>query len=195
MIKTLATTICLSLSLTGLSADKSTNSLYQQAPNFVIPKSLKAITPDYRKQWHRLSDSEFSGLHWQQFVVIYSNIGQDVYNNNYRTYINHYINEEPSSKPNKKAFTQYPEGTIIIKESFANHTPQIADALTLTIMIKHPKGFDSANGDWEYLQTSSDGRILLRGKADDPAVYQPCGECHKNMKERDYIFSTIISKP
>lgn len=167
---------------------------------FKLPTSLSSDLENYRHQWTRLTGFDFSGLHWNQFIVIYANKGSDIYKNNYRAYLDVYRSEEDEEddidlEDSPESFVTYDPGTIFVKENYLAAKGKPTKPLSLTIMIKHKPGFDPENGDWEYIQSDPDGKILLKGKVNDPAIHSVCGDCHQNMAERDYIFSTYYSEP
>lgn len=76
----------------------------------------------------------------------------------------------------------YPVGTIVVKNSYAGDNGQIGDLSGVTVMVKRDAGYDSENGDWEYVNLSADldvkGQGLLNG----------CISCHSAAADRDYIF-------
>ena len=63
-------------------ADKPTSEkdIFKVQP-FQLPDTLKNSLKDYRHTWLRLTGFDFSGLHWNQFVVIYVNKGAEIYKN------------------------------------------------------------------------------------------------------------------
>ncbi|NKI17802.1 cytochrome P460 family protein [Spongiibacter sp. KMU-166] len=158
---------------------------------FDIPASATVLSDNYRSSWARLSGFEYSGLHWNQFIILYSNIGQEVYKENYLQYITWF--EDPDDDDNTPEYSSYPEGTVILKENFASKQGKPNAAISVTAMIKKPAGYDSANGDWEYLQFGPDGTVLLQGAASKPYVEQQCGACHRSVADRDYVFAHVFS--
>jgi len=89
----------------------------------------------------------------------------------------------------KKAF---PVGSIIVKEKFVRpktknfwDTAKLSkDAMPelLTVMVKREKGFDPANGDWEYQVLKGDGSKRTS------VGLEYCAKCHAGRKSRDYVF-------
>ena len=77
----------------------------------------------------------------------------------------------------------YPEGTILLKESFNNRAALEADRNPdLTLMIKLAQGMSPATGDWEYIRP--DG---ARGTGDsDLGAF--CRDCHLFAAATDYNF-------
>jgi hypothetical protein len=86
----------------------------------------------------------------------------------------------------------FPVGSIIIKEKFArpsgikawesHNLPANAKPELLTAMVKHAKGFDPANGDWEYVVLS--GEMTKSTKVG----LGFCADCHRNRKGTDFVF-------
>ena len=159
---------------------------------FKIPKDLKLKLNCYRKCWRRVTGFELSGLHWQQFVVIYTNLGGNAYKKNFFEYMRVYEDEEDEDIP--PHFKTYPAGTIIVKENFASDKGRPGTALSLTTMIKHQPGYDPENGDWEYIQTNSSGQYMVGGKQLGKESQKSCQNCHNNVAERDRVFATFYSK-
>lgn len=92
-----------------------------------------------------------------------------------------------------RTWPNFPVGTIIVKEKYqlgkpralgdfsARALPSGAKPVLLTAMIKHGKGFDPKNGDWEYLALSGD----FARRADG---LRHCASCHALRKKGDYVF-------
>lgn len=155
---------------------------------------------DYRKDWIRLSGFELSALHWNQFVAVFTNQAADIYRNNYLEYVrtsqDDYDEDEEEEDEDGNIITKYkpyPEGTVIIKEGFSSSEGKPGAPIFIVLMKKHPKGYDTTNGDWEYMKFTSDGSEIMRGKASDPAVAAQCANCHINVADRDYVFSSFFS--
>ncbi len=134
---------------------------------FDVPPAYADSLGDYRKRWERLTGFEYSGLHWNQFIMVYTN--------------------------NLPRYQPYPVGTVVLKENFLAEGGKPTQATTVTAMIKQSPGYAPQAGDWEYLQFDAAGRIIVAGRGDDPAIRALCADCHNNMAERDYIFSQIYS--
>ncbi|MBB3048689.1 hypothetical protein FHR99_002963 [Litorivivens lipolytica] len=160
---------------------------------FDIPESDREKLEDYRQTWTRLTGFEYSGLHWNQFVVVYSDLGAQAYQTNYTQYIAWY--EDPDEFDGMPDYVTYPRGTTILKENFSIVDGKPEKSLTVTAMIKREPGYDAENGDWEYLQFDAAGKVLLRGKGSDPNIDEQCASCHKHVAERDYIFAQVFSAP
>jgi len=100
-----------------------------------------------------------------------------------------------SSKPER-----FPVGSIVVKEKYLSPArdsktweyrklPKNAKPELLTVMIKREKGFDPANGDWEYQVLSGDVR-----KSETKGL-DHCAKCHKNLAEQDYVFQRHCKTP
>lgn len=158
---------------------------------FKPPKdeTLKAQIADYRTKWVRVSGLQFSGMHWGQSVMVYINQRPDIYKHNHLIYLQEF---EEFDEDETYVYDPYPVGTIILKENFLVNLEEKTQALTQTLMIKHEEGYDKAMGDWEYVQISHDGTVIVRGSSSrNEAVANLCGNCHKNLANRDFIFHTL----
>jgi hypothetical protein len=167
---------------------------------FKVSKENIGLYGDYRSKWLRMSGFELSTLHWNQFVAIFVNQSSDVYRANYIEYLRtsqddyDEVDEEEDEKGNViSKYKKYPPGTMLAKEGFNSHQGKPGDPTFLVIMKKHEAGYDTANGNWEYMQFAVDGTSLLRGKGSDPAVMKLCAGCHTNVADRDYVFSSFFS--
>lgn len=158
---------------------------------FDVPEQYKDAFDNYRKRWTRLTGFEYSGLHWEQFISVYTFLGEQSYRHNYLEFITWF--EDPDEEANEPQYINYPEGTMLLKENFSVKEGKPGDAVSVTAMIKHAPGYDSGNGDWEYLQFDPQGKILLNGNSRDEKVFESCAKCHGNVADRDYVFSQMHS--
>ncbi len=95
-----------------------------------------------------------------------------------------YVNDAGESVGLGQVDFPYPEGTIVVKESFAPDSSGKKGNLTgLTIMVKREAGYDPDNSDWEYLMTSADGAVQMQGKVG------MCIDCHTGAYDTDYVFT------
>ena len=78
----------------------------------------------------------------------------------------------------------YPVGTIVLKESFKSDSGAKGSLTGITVMVKREAGYDSENGDWEYLNVNSKMKIKAQGKM------SMCISCH-SASEDDYLFSNM----
>ncbi|WDE13977.1 cytochrome P460 family protein [Thalassomonas haliotis] len=167
-------------------------------------KSLFTLPPEYpqargyRKKWSRLTGFEFSGLHWNNYVVIYVNKGTDIYRDNYIEYLRIYQSEDDDEdedeEEQEKYFKGYEVGTVFLKENYTVKNGIPHQPTSLTFMVKKPPGYAPSGGDWEYSQFAPNGELIMRGNNTNVEIYQSCAKCHENMLERDYVFSTFYTE-
>lgn len=163
-------------------------------------KEFSEFNLDQYSKWSWLSGYEYSGLHWNQFISVYTNIATREYKNNYAMYIKEFLDdddedeeEEPALTPQQKGYMLYPTGTVFVKENYLADAGKPGQLVSVTVMVKHESGFDEEGGNWEYLQFSATGQLVFRGDSKNPAARTVCAGCHINVKERDNVFSTILS--
>lgn len=77
---------------------------------------------------------------------------------------------------------EFREGTIIVKEAFAESDGDKGDLTAVTVMVKREDGFDSGNGNGEYVNASAD--LKIRGQG----AIRSCIVCHAQA-ENEYIFA------
>lgn len=164
--------------------------------DFTLPAELENQFGDYRKNWSRLTGYEFSGLHWNNFIVIYINQEPDVYTYNYQEFAKHYTDEgdddwDDEEDDDEVNFKEYSVGTAFLKEHFVSKDGRPAEGSLMTAMIKREKGYDPNFGDWQYYWVTATGHIIMKGKSDNKSLFSSCIECHSNMADRDYVFSTF----
>ena len=158
---------------------------------FEIDESVLPGAQNYQKEWLRLTGFELSGLHWEQFVVVYTNEGDKTYRHNFVQYSAWF--DDPEDEDNEPQYRQYPIGTVLIKENYSIAQGKPDKPVSITAMVKQKEGFNSEGGDWEYIQFDHTGKLLLRGSGKDPYVSKTCASCHENVSDRDFIFSNIYS--
>ena len=106
------------------------------------------------------------------------------------------LGNDPAIAASRKATQPFPDGTIIARlawsydaseennkafgrrQSFVAGHPKNG----VQFMVKDAKKYE-ATGGWQYAQFD-DGKPLL-----DEAMLQSCFECHKAVKDRDYVFT------
>jgi hypothetical protein len=95
-------------------------------------------------------------------------------------FINVYVNSLGKTEMMTKKRPQFPKGTVIVKEKLTtaeSTTPEL-----LTVMIKREKGFNSDNGDWEYMTVNGEAtEVTAKGKLEN------CMACHAVEKSTDYV--------
>lgn len=162
---------------------------------FKVPDSFANLPADYRDQWTRLTGFEFSGLHWNHFVVVYVNKGAKIYNENYFEYVNTFVEDdwgfEEEAEKKLGEFRAYEEGTLFLKEHYTSVGGKPTDTSFVTLMEKRAPGYDPDFGDWRYVWIDGvTGTVMQDGNSENQALYKSCIECHANMADRDYIFAT-----
>ncbi|MDQ8182821.1 cytochrome P460 family protein [Pelagicoccus sp. SDUM812005] len=171
----------------------------QQVPfttpsDFVLPASIEGIPLDYRDSWARITGFEFSGLHWNHFVVVYVNKGADIYNENYFEYVNTFVEDDwgaEESEDEDAEFKAYEQGTIFLKEHYTANGGKPTDTSFVTLMEKKEPGYDPEFGDWRYVWIDGrSGEILQDGNSKNEVLNKSCIECHANMADRDFVFAT-----
>ncbi len=184
------------------SSKKSTKVKEKPFPFPADTPSLKQMK-EYRKTYTRLTALQKSALHWNFGIVTYINKGEDRFQHNYNMYVKEFeaLDEDDDEALEEIEFKPYDVGTIIVKEQYPLESEHHIDIegvplnpSALSIMIKEKKGYDPENGDWRYLQITSSGTMVANGKASDPVVKPLCGECHINVKDRDYVYHTFFTK-
>lgn len=96
-----------------------------------------------------------------------------------------YINDV--GKPTNLGETPYPypEGTVVVKETYANEAKfEARKSPELTIMVKLAPGTAPSTGDWEYYMGGSGKK---RGFGDSKWG-KFCGSCHFNAAGTDFVF-------
>lgn len=164
-----------------------------ELPGFLVPMD-SPVGPRYRQEASQVSELVQSGLHWNQWVRVYS-LGADAsYDHNQQQWRAQRGQKSAAwyANDNSEAtYRHYEPGAILIKEGFlAGEVPGTFKQASLSLMIKREKGYDPDNGDWEYLQSAPDGQVLMRGPASSAVVNGQCGNCHTSVEDRDYVFAT-----
>lgn len=104
--------------------------------------------------------------------------GRDAYRQIYVNSLGQGVNQGAANLP-------YPEGTILVKESFNNETALAARRNPdLTLMIKLAAGQSPETGDWEYVMGANGAR---RGTGDS-GLGAFCRDCHLFAAAHDYNF-------
>ena len=177
------------LSVHGQADDNISTAYQSHIFDFIqqhIPESI-----NYQAKWQRMTGFEHSGLHWEQFVVVYTNKGDLIYKHNFLQYSAWF--DDPEDEDNEPAYKAYSTGTVFIKENYGMNNGKPGHAESVTVMIKRKPGFNPNGGDWEYMQFDKKGKKIIKGKSNNKLVKSACASCHENVAERDYIFSSIYS--
>lgn len=166
------------------------------AQDFKLPLEYQGLIGDYNTGWTRLTGFEFSGLHWNHFVVIYVNKEPEVYAYNYQEYVKLYVEDDWDSEWGDEesveaGFKQYSEGTVFLKEHYVSSSGRPSNGTMLVLMIKEKPGYDPEYGNWKYVWIDGiTGTLIDEGNSSNKNLYANCIECHANMADRDYVFST-----
>jgi hypothetical protein len=100
-------------------------------------------------------------------------------------YISVYVNDVGVRAMTREKGTEFPPGSIIVKEKFAKREGETAELMTA--MVKRESGFNPESGDWEYFVLDGRGtEIEARGRLEN------CMACHVPQKEWDYTFRTYL---
>ena len=102
-----------------------------------------------------------------------------------RKFFTVYVNAVAKNTMMKGKPSIFPVGSIIVKEKLPSEKSKSPELLT--VMLKRQKGYNSANGDWEYLVLNGTAsKIQSRG------ALQNCQSCHAFRKETDFVFGTYL---
>jgi hypothetical protein len=101
-------------------------------------------------------------------------------------YFTVYVNEVGREAMLNQKNPKFPEGSVIVKEKLSTKNSQAPELLT--VMIKQKKGFNRANGDWEYMVVDGTG-TKLEGRGN----LENCQACHIDNQKTDYVFRTYLS--
>jgi hypothetical protein len=82
----------------------------------------------------------------------------------------------------------FPVGSIIVKEKLP--TRDSKEPELLTAMLKREKGYDTPNGDWEYLVLNG-----TASKIDSSGKLANCQSCHASQKSTGFVFRTYYQVP
>jgi hypothetical protein len=93
-----------------------------------------------------------------------------------------YVNATGAAVSAGSAPLPYPEGSIIVKESFKNSGGSKGALTSVTVMTKRSEGYDPENGDWEYGMLSSKMKLQAQGKL------SACISCHL-AADNDFVFT------
>lgn len=162
--------------------------------DFKVVGEYAEIIAGYRSKWTRLTGFEFSGLHWGHFIVIYVDRNPETYLYNYTEYEKHYWDDEFDEFEESEdgpGFREYEVGTVFLKEHFVSENGKPGKSSFLALMTKEEPGYDDAFGNWKYAWLDgSNGSAIAIGNSSNETLMGNCIECHTNMADRDYIFST-----
>jgi len=95
-------------------------------------------------------------------------------------FITVYVNDVGRHAMTQELNPRFPVGSVIVKEKLPSKdatTPEL-----LTVMRKREHGYDSKNGDWEYVMLDGPGQAVL-----DPGKVESCQSCHFSYRPQDFV--------
>ena len=96
-------------------------------------------------------------------------------------YIRVYVNELGREAMFKEENPKFPIGSIIVKEKLPAKDSE--DPEFYTIMVKRENGYDSVNGDWQYLTMDE-----TKSRIEEPENISSCQSCHAPYNDTsDYV--------
>lgn len=87
----------------------------------------------------------------------------------------------PSGENAMRSRKAFPVGASIVKEKLTRGLK----VELLTVMTKHPKGFNKRAGDWDFYVTDAGGKRISA-----PKEIENCVSCH--AREDDMVFRTYV---
>ena len=160
---------------------------------FSNSKEYPELYKEYRETWLRLTGFEISALHWNQFVVVFINQHPEVYRKNYIEHLKVSQDYEDEEEDSVGHYTSYPVGTMLAKEGFESVSGRPGEPVSLVIMKKRESGYDLEYGDWQYFKFSPNGETLLQGNSKNAEVKSQCINCHLNVSDSDFVFTSYFS--
>lgn len=100
-------------------------------------------------------------------------------------YITVYVNDLGMKAMMSEKKPHFPKGSVIVKEKLSMRNSSSPELLT--VMIKREAGYNSANGDWEYMVVDGAGKdVQARGQMEN------CQACHTMVKSTDYVYRSYL---
>ncbi len=93
-----------------------------------------------------------------------------------------YVNKSGRKVSDGESPLPYPEGTIIVKESFGNDSGSKGELSSVTVMVKRESEYDPENGNWEYVMLKPSMKAQAQGRL------SACISCH-SAAENDFVFT------
>lgn len=157
----------------------------QTSPPAHTPSSGSELIEGY-KGWTRVNP-EPALLHAPSAFLCGRPTGPQTPNPHQDKYITVFVNDGGKNAMMTEKNPRFPQGSIIVKEKLpykASSTPEL-----LTVMIKREAGYDSENGDWEYMEVDGTGKeVRERGRL------KQCQSCHLMEKDTDYVSRTYLPR-
>lgn len=101
-------------------------------------------------------------------------------------YLLEYVNEIGREAMLSPDTTEFPVGTVIVKEKLGALESDAAEALG--IMIKREAGYNPSGGDWEYIYWEHPDSLMR----DKPGLMH-CQQCHYEQAETDSVFRPYVA--
>lgn len=100
-------------------------------------------------------------------------------------FITVYVNELGTNAMMHEKKPHFPKGSVIVKEKLPSRESTSPELLT--VMIKREQGYNSGNGDWEYMALDGDGKeVRARGRL------EKCQGCHQRAASGDYVHRNYL---
>jgi hypothetical protein len=117
------------------------------------------------QSWRRPNREPYrSGVHGQRFV-------------------NHYANDLAQDYGDFKSGKPFPEGSIIVKDSFAvTETGEVMSG-PMFLIEKKEKGFNPRSKDWLFMMIKPNGEIVGITKGAGDSKMQFCADCHSQAPD------------
>jgi len=92
-----------------------------------------------------------------------------------------YVNDIARESMSGKRTTNFPTGSIIVREKLLTLTATSPDLLV--VMLKREKGFNPKANDWEFLTVSGDMKKIEKREKEGK-----CLACHASEASKDFVF-------
>jgi cytochrome P460 len=170
-IKLLFLAIILSIGFVSLSSFKSKTKEYQPVDKYTVGNPW-----DGYKSWTKITAGNPNTGDPTGFL--------EKRHNGKKAFREIYINSKGAATQQGHAPYKYPEGTILVKETFKNKAAyDKGSKFILTIMIKQKAGSSPETGDWGFVMGAK-GKVST-GKSKWAKF---CSNCHVYAASNDYVF-------
>lgn len=105
-----------------------------------------------------------------------------------RRYVNNFANETARNYARYEDAGRFPEGSVVVKDSFVVTEDGEVGPGPLFVMEKMGAGFNYVTGDWRYSMISAEGKFL--GQTNGPGAQRVefCIACHLAVEDQDHLF-------
>lgn len=131
---------------------------------------------DYRS-WERVNEEPVTG---DEFGVLN---GWFAAHGGERGFRDVYVNPVGADTSSGEAPLPYPEGTILVKETFRADDGEPGRLSNVTVMVKRDDAYDPEHANWEYINLNRNLRVRRQG------AMRACYECHSAAEATDYVFT------